>query len=450
MGKRYHSTELIKKKWWIDLSKDHKLLLDWIYKTCSISGIWEIELRTANAACEFEKGRHLDIDEFIEAVNSGGKTRIVKIDNGSKLWIPKTMEFQVGKNTGIVLLDKKVPAKGAYAEDLRRFPETNDWLEDQLEKGLVMIGYDLKDKVEGAGRKRITEAFKTKIKERDDYTCVYCGNGNSEDTLTVDHVTSQSKGGSNSWFNVVTACFNCNHEKGDSNVIDYINKKNIKPKGSLKEAVDLIVKQQNNTSKNSEDKSVAKAKVIPFNSQDKDVTMASKDSYVRQDKNDKIDHIKNFESSSLCQLEEDTVKEVETATDKAIFSSSKKVNNPPTPHREKPADLKEWLNLYGQDSNHKHIIPLWLSFDSNEKDKIFRGTKKLKADGKLKGKDPYYFLNDKNYDLPPDDSNVYKVPKLDLDKYPEVDYEARKERNAKEAEQKRIEREAKQKHTKDG
>lgn len=447
MGKRYHSTELIKKKWWIDLSKDHKLLLDWIYKTCSISGIWEIELRTANAACEFEKGRHLDIDEFIEAVNSGGKTRIVKIDNGSKLWIPKTMEFQVGKNTGIVLLDKKVPAKGAYAEDLRRFPETNDWLEDQLEKGLVMIGYDLKDKVEGAGRKRITEAFKTKIKERDDYTCVYCGNGNSEDTLTVDHVTSQSKGGSNSWFNVVTACFNCNHEKGESNVIDYINQKNIKPKGSLKEAVDLILKQKNNISKNNDDNNVRKANVIPSDRQDKNVTMASKDSYVSQYKDDKIDHIKNFESSRLCQLEEDTVKEVETATDKAIFSSSKKGNNPPTPQKDQQDTLKIFLKIYGSDKDHKDLKPLWKQLNVDEREKATAAAGNLTDDPKFRT-NPYYFLRDKLYEKTSEKGSEktkqYQVPKPDLDKYGEYNKEEAQQRLIREAEQKRIAREAKQ------
>lgn len=49
---------------------------------------------------------------------------------------------------------------------------------------------------------------------RDGYECVYCGSDNKR-TLTIDHVVPQSKGGSNTWENLVTACKSCNHEKSD-------------------------------------------------------------------------------------------------------------------------------------------------------------------------------------------------------------------------------------------
>lgn len=49
------------------------------------------------------------------------------------------------------------------------------------------------------------------IKERDDYTCAYCGQyGN-----TIDHIIPESKGGSSKWDNVITACFSCNNIKDD-------------------------------------------------------------------------------------------------------------------------------------------------------------------------------------------------------------------------------------------
>lgn len=47
---------------------------------------------------------------------------------------------------------------------------------------------------------------------RDGYKCGYCG---SKHDLTVDHVIPLSKGGKNTWDNVVTACFSCNSKKGD-------------------------------------------------------------------------------------------------------------------------------------------------------------------------------------------------------------------------------------------
>lgn len=55
---------------------------------------------------------------------------------------------------------------------------------------------------------------------RDDYCCQYCGREVSEldaqDCLTRDHVMPVSRGGSNTWDNVVTSCFTCNNKKGDS------------------------------------------------------------------------------------------------------------------------------------------------------------------------------------------------------------------------------------------
>jgi 5-methylcytosine-specific restriction endonuclease McrA len=33
--------------------------------------------------------------------------------------------------------------------------------------------------------------------------------------LTIDHIKPRSKGGKNTWFNLVTACKKCNQKKGD-------------------------------------------------------------------------------------------------------------------------------------------------------------------------------------------------------------------------------------------
>jgi len=49
---------------------------------------------------------------------------------------------------------------------------------------------------------------------RDGYECVYCGSIKRKD-LTIDHVIPVSKGGKNSWDNLVTACLRCNHSKSD-------------------------------------------------------------------------------------------------------------------------------------------------------------------------------------------------------------------------------------------
>ena len=53
---------------------------------------------------------------------------------------------------------------------------------------------------------------RNRVFKRDNYECVYCG---SKKSLTIDHVIPKSKGGDNSWNNLVTCCSPCNRIKGD-------------------------------------------------------------------------------------------------------------------------------------------------------------------------------------------------------------------------------------------
>ena len=47
---------------------------------------------------------------------------------------------------------------------------------------------------------------------RDNNTCQYCGQ--SGESLTLDHVIPRSRGGGDSWENIVSACVRCNVRKG--------------------------------------------------------------------------------------------------------------------------------------------------------------------------------------------------------------------------------------------
>ncbi len=51
------------------------------------------------------------------------------------------------------------------------------------------------------------------ILRRDGYKCQYCSRGDV--TLTIDHIVPKSKGGDDTWENLVAACVNCNNKKGD-------------------------------------------------------------------------------------------------------------------------------------------------------------------------------------------------------------------------------------------
>jgi 5-methylcytosine-specific restriction endonuclease McrA len=53
------------------------------------------------------------------------------------------------------------------------------------------------------------------IYERDNYTCYGCGEVFSVTNLTLDHIIPKSRGGDNSWLNLVTCCKKCNDKKED-------------------------------------------------------------------------------------------------------------------------------------------------------------------------------------------------------------------------------------------
>jgi 5-methylcytosine-specific restriction endonuclease McrA len=51
-----------------------------------------------------------------------------------------------------------------------------------------------------------------RIYKRDNHQCAYCGNKRN---LTIDHIIPKSKGGENTWLNLITCCSSCNRTKGD-------------------------------------------------------------------------------------------------------------------------------------------------------------------------------------------------------------------------------------------
>lgn len=65
-------------------------------------------------------------------------------------------------------------------------------------------------------RRQVTNTF---LFARDGYRCQYCGRHRyglrGRDFLTRDHVLPLSRGGANTWSNVVTACSPCNNRKAN-------------------------------------------------------------------------------------------------------------------------------------------------------------------------------------------------------------------------------------------
>ena len=65
-------------------------------------------------------------------------------------------------------------------------------------------------------RRQVTNTF---LFARDNYRCQFCGRTQHElrhrECLTRDHLVPLSRGGTNAWTNVLTACSSCNTRKGN-------------------------------------------------------------------------------------------------------------------------------------------------------------------------------------------------------------------------------------------
>jgi 5-methylcytosine-specific restriction endonuclease McrA len=57
------------------------------------------------------------------------------------------------------------------------------------------------------------ELSRKNIIRRDSFTCQYCG-AKTQD-LTIDHIIPRSRGGADTWENLVAACHYCNNKKGN-------------------------------------------------------------------------------------------------------------------------------------------------------------------------------------------------------------------------------------------
>lgn len=70
---------------------------------------------------------------------------------------------------------------------------------------------------------------------RDGHRCQYCGNRYSSPRLSLDHVMPKSRGGEDTWENIVCACLDCNVSKGGRTPLEAgmpLLQKPLKPKRS--------------------------------------------------------------------------------------------------------------------------------------------------------------------------------------------------------------------------
>lgn len=64
-----------------------------------------------------------------------------------------------------------------------------------------------------------------KVFERDQFLCHHCGKLLTRFSATLDHLQPVSEGGDNSYENLVTACLQCNSQRGSQPLMDYLTRK---------------------------------------------------------------------------------------------------------------------------------------------------------------------------------------------------------------------------------
>lgn len=79
--------------------------------------------------------------------------------------------------------------------------------------------------------------WKRTIKEQWNYECAYCG---SEEQLTIDHVTPQSKGGTDFSINAVCCCRSCNQSKGHIPLEEWYKKQSFFSQSKLQKIKEWI------------------------------------------------------------------------------------------------------------------------------------------------------------------------------------------------------------------
>jgi 5-methylcytosine-specific restriction endonuclease McrA len=92
-------------------------------------------------------------------------------------------------------------------------------------RDFVVVGL----KYSGKNVKRRTSGYaKSFIDTHKDSKCLYCDVDLNHDNATADHIIPISKGGNNCQVNLIVVCNDCNSERGDIDINEYMRIKNPK------------------------------------------------------------------------------------------------------------------------------------------------------------------------------------------------------------------------------
>lgn len=90
------------------------------------------------------------------------------------------------------------------------------------EQSVIKTSSIIAVKGEASGRRRHRQPSlnNRELFRRDRHVCAYCGKTFPESKLSRDHIHPRSKGGPDTWMNVVTCCSRCNQKKDDKTLAE--------------------------------------------------------------------------------------------------------------------------------------------------------------------------------------------------------------------------------------
>lgn len=103
-----------------------------------------------------------------------------------------------------------------------------------LSKGVIRLLYYIRVPIAKMAR---TKPTKLAIYRRDGHKCQYCGSTRS---LTLDHVIPRSRGGDDSWENLVTCCCACNVKKSNIPLEQTGMRLNVKPRPPINKVYNAV------------------------------------------------------------------------------------------------------------------------------------------------------------------------------------------------------------------
>jgi hypothetical protein len=141
--------------------------------------------------------------------STGGKTVVVYANDEFTIKGRMSVEEAIKR----ILLNKaRIPHYGVVKGKFFQGPPTPDGGRFKIEWPAIIVENDF-HYVPPEHLSPVDDilAARMAILRRDDFICQYCGEyGN-----TIDHVFPESRGGENTWWNLATACVDCNGKKAD-------------------------------------------------------------------------------------------------------------------------------------------------------------------------------------------------------------------------------------------